>query len=58
MQPKTIEIDPTKYSSIRLSETNTFNLLDIVSTVVSSESIDETAMVKQQNAKYKEVKHN
>lgn len=55
MEPKIVEIDPSKYSTVRLSETPYIFLLDIPSLCVSAENLDEVALVKAQNAKYKEV---
>jgi hypothetical protein len=55
MAPRIKENDPLKTIAIRLSETETMFFLTLPSITVSSESIEETTMVKAQNAKYKEV---
>ncbi|KAJ3273838.1 WD repeat-containing protein 78 [Terramyces sp. JEL0728] len=56
LQAKPKEIDPSKIIHISLTETNTMFLLSMPSVAVSADSIDETMMVKAQNAKYKELK--
>ncbi|KAJ3257625.1 WD repeat-containing protein 78 [Boothiomyces macroporosus] len=56
LQSKPKEIDPSKLIHISLTETNTIFMLSIPSVAVCADSIDETMVVKAQNAKYKELK--
>ncbi|KAI8896045.1 WD40-repeat-containing domain protein [Globomyces pollinis-pini] len=56
LERKQKEVDPSKIFQIVLQETETMFLLSLPSICVSSESIDESTIVKAQNAKYKELK--
>ncbi|KAJ2995330.1 WD repeat-containing protein 78 [Globomyces sp. JEL0801] len=55
LERKQKEVDPSKIFQIVLQETETMFLLSLPSICVSSESIDESTIVKAQNAKYKET---
>ena len=49
------DVDLDKLIHIRLTETNTFSILDLASTSVSNEYNDEAASVRYHNLKYEEV---